>query len=355
MEKRHNLLKSGIGFIISGLFLYLAFRKLDFAKMMQALKGADYFFLLPSIFIVFFSHWVRALRWRYFLSSIKKVAINRLFSSLMIGYSANTVLPAHLGEFIRAYILGKKESIAASTIFATIAIERIIDVLSIIFVMAFTLIIYKSLPNWVKMSGYIMFVFAIVLIFFLIMLKIYTKKILKLVQVLCKPFPRKFTSKIVNITEAFIDGLKVMNRKNDYIIIIGLSIIIWFFYFAVFYINFYTFDFVRTYQLNVTAALVLLVITTISVVVPSSPGYVGTYHWLCQVSLELFSVPRSIGLTFAIVVHALTFFPVFLVGLGLGWKEGVGISKMTDLKNINEISNSNQLKNDVEKSVITEL
>jgi len=64
---------------------------------------------------------------------------------------------------------------------------------------------------------------------------------------------------------------------------------------------------------------------TISVVIPSTPGYVGTYHYLCQVALAMFAVPASEALSFAVVAHAISVMPVMLLGLVCANVEGVSI------------------------------
>ena len=79
------------------------------------------------------------------------------------------------------------------------------------------------------------------------------------------------------------------------------------------------------YNLVWTNSLVLLVITSIALVIPSSPGYIGTYHYLCQLSLAMFGVPVSTALTFATVVHAIDFFPVFILGLIIANHENISI------------------------------
>ena len=117
-----------IGIFIGILFLYVAFRSVDVHKMWQALKTAHYWYLLPAVGTAFFSHYLRAFRWRYLLDPIRRLDTGALFSSLMIGYAANTVVPAHLGEFLRAFVLSKKRRVAMSSVFATIVVERIIDV-----------------------------------------------------------------------------------------------------------------------------------------------------------------------------------------------------------------------------------
>jgi len=327
MRKAKNGLKVGLGLVISLGFLYLAFRQLDFQQMKQAFSQANYWLLLPSLGILFLSHWLRSVRWQILLRPMQKIPVGTLFSALLIGYAANDILPAHLGELIRAYLIGRKRTMPASSALASIVVERIIDVLTLVFLMAVTLILYPF-PDWVKKSGYIMFALALALLGFLVLMKAYTAATMKFIHAILKPFPQKLTQKIEQLSRSFLDGLKPMSNHWNYLFICLLSLLIWACYWGVLYLNFYTFDLVASHQLTPLAGLVLLVITTISVVVPSSPGYVGTYHWLCQVSLELFQVPRALGLTYAIVVHAINFFPVFIVGFILAWKEGIRLSKL---------------------------
>lgn len=327
MKQTKNGLKIILGLLVSIGFLFLAFRQLDFQQMKLAFSQAKYWLLIPSLIIIFTSHWLRSIRWKFLMNPIKEIPVGNLFSALLIGYAANMILPAHLGEFVRAYVLGKKREVPVSSALATIVVERIIDILSIVLILAVTLVIYPF-PGWVKKSGYIMFGFAIGLFIFLILMKRYTEATMKFIHAVLKPFPQSIKQTAEHLSRSFLDGLKPMKSKFDYGIIFVLSILIWLCYWGVLYINFYTFNLATDYQLGVTAGLVMLVITTISVVVPSSPGYVGTYHWLCQVSLELFHVPRAVGLTYAIVVHAINFFPVFFVGFILAWKEGIKLSKV---------------------------
>lgn len=337
MRKLSNTFKILLGFIISGLFLYFAFRKIDFFEMKQSFIKANYLILMPTIIVMFISHWLRSLRWQYLLKPIKKISVTNLFSALMIGYMGNSILPAHLGEFFRAYVIGRKEDISASSTMATIVIERIVDLFSLLIIMAFALILYPF-PDWVRKSGYIMFFFTIGLFIFLILLKKNISKTMAFLKKFLNIFPQKFSQRIERIIYAFLNGIKGLERKRDYVVIAFLSILIWACYWLFFHINFYTFDLFQTYQINAISSLVLLVITTISVVVPSSPGYVGTYHFLCQLSLELFGVDRSVGLTYAIAVHAISILPIALVGLIFAWKEGISLIKLSQKKELSQLT-----------------
>ncbi|MBU2514726.1 flippase-like domain-containing protein [bacterium] len=323
--KNNTVLKLMIGIAISGLFLYLAFGKIDFGKMKESFQNANMWLFIPAIFVQFIAHWVRSIRWQYFLNSIKRVPVSTLFTATMIGYVGNTVLPAHLGEVFRANVVGNKEKISTSSTLATLVIERLIDVLSLLVIMVVALIIYPF-PDWVTKSGYIMFVLTIGLFVFLVLLKQKNDNTVRLLNFGLKLLPKSIAQKVDGIITSFIDGINGMERKRDYLIVFVLSLSIWFFYWLTLLFVFLSFNLFEIYNINIVSSVVLLVITTISVVVPSSPGYVGTYHYLCQLSLELFGVPRSVGLSFAFVAHGLSIIPTAIVGFFFAWR--VGISRL---------------------------
>jgi uncharacterized protein (TIRG00374 family) len=322
-----NIFKLGIGVAISAFFLYLAFRQVDLQKLVNVLKNSNGAILIPAVLVVFASHWFRAVRHGYFLAPIKRIKNSSLFSALMIGYMANTFLPAHLGEVLRAYVIGKKERVSGSSILATITVERIVDVLSLLIIMGLVFMVYPF-PDIVKLSAYLTFIFVMVLIGFLAFVKMKPQKTLRIVEIITKPFPRKIGDKLLELLRSFREGVVALKNRQSYLIVFILSILIWICYAVVFAIGFYAFNFVETYKIPLGASFVLLVITTISVLVPSSPGYVGTYHWLCMISLSLFAVPKSSALGYAIVIHAVKFILVALVGVAFSLKEGIKISKI---------------------------
>jgi uncharacterized protein (TIRG00374 family) len=260
------------------------------------------------------------------LDPIKRLDIGSLFSSLIIGYMANTVTPAHLGELLRAYVLGKKRGVSASSALATIVVERILDVFALLGVMVLAIFVYPF-PRWVKHAGYIMLTGSLCLFVFLILLKKSYARIRRPMNFLMRPLPSHLQEKVWDILQRFVEGIVPLKSGADYPVVIVLSILIWVCYGFIFHLNLLAFDFYNLYNIPWLASLILLVITTIGIVVPSSPGYVGTYHYLCQVSLALFGVPASPALSYATAVHAITFIPVLIAGLILSYYEGLGFMK----------------------------
>lgn len=323
MLKSHKT-KVVIGLLISLVFLFLAFRKVDFSKMYQAFVDANYWFILLGVGVIIFSHWVRAVRWGVLLQPVRRVKISSLFDALMIGYMFNVFLPAHLGEFVRAYVLGKKNPVPASAVFGTIVIERIIDVFTLLLIMALTIVVFPF-PEWVRTSGYISFVFIGILFVILLLMKKYRDATKVLIKKAEKFFPEKFTRKFEELLFSFLDGVVPLKHWYHYITVFLLSVLMWAAYAFIFQLVFYAFDFTSLYSLPWYSVLVLLVVTTISILVPSSPGYVGTYHYLCQLALGLFLVPKGPALSFAVIMHGINILPVLVLGLIILSLEGMSI------------------------------
>ncbi len=313
------------GVLLSLLFIFLAFRQVDFKQMGRAFAEADYWLLIPILAFIFLGLLLRSWRWQYLLAPILPARLPDLFASLAVGYMANTFLPAHLGEFVRAYHASKKTAISASAIFATIVIERLIDIFALLFLMGLALAVFPF-PGWAQKSGMIMLVLVAGLFALLLLMKKYRCRTLAVSNRLTAFFPAAFSKKIHDLIEQFLNGIVALKSAAHYLMVAMLSVLIWVCYAVTFQLLFYAFDFVRIYHLPWSAALVALVITTISVVVPSSPGYVGSYHFLCQLSLGLFSVPKGPALSYAFVLHAINIFPVFFLGLFIISREKISLA-----------------------------
>jgi len=115
------------GLFISVLFVWLALRGLHLEDFWQAVRNADYVWLLPGIAVYFVAVWVRAWRWHYLLQPIRQVPTTRIFPITAIGYMGNNIYPARAGEVLRAVVLQRKHNVAVSASLATIVVERIFD------------------------------------------------------------------------------------------------------------------------------------------------------------------------------------------------------------------------------------
>ncbi len=142
MKKRH--IQFIIGVLISAIFIYLSFRRVEFKKLWETLKSIQYIYTIPFVIITFLSMYLRAVRWKYFLLPNYKFNSNRLFSPLIIGFALNGLFPGRVGEFARPYILYKKDNVPFPVGLATVVIERIFD--GIIILILFALSLYFLPP-----------------------------------------------------------------------------------------------------------------------------------------------------------------------------------------------------------------
>ncbi|MBU1880041.1 MAG: flippase-like domain-containing protein, partial [Chloroflexi bacterium] len=137
--------------LISLVFLALALYNIDLGAVAQALSTANYWFLVPATLITLLGYGIRTVRWQAILyPSLEeghRPGFVRLFPVLVIGFAANNVLPFRAGEFVRAYVLGRREGISASLSFATIVLERVMDGLTLVFYLLVAALLVP-LPDW---------------------------------------------------------------------------------------------------------------------------------------------------------------------------------------------------------------
>lgn len=228
----------------------------------------------------------------------------------MIGFMANNVLPARLGEFVRAYSLGAKENISKSATFATIVIERIFDGFAILFILWLSLLL-SPFPDWVKKASNLFLLMNLFTLAFLVFIEVKRETTLKFFNFIFRLLPASLSSKAKEILEKFIGGLKVFRDIPSLIWILAWSIFIWVVVGISNYFIFLAFDLHPPIQ----ASFILLGIVSLGVMLPSSPGFVGTFQFFCVISLATFGYGKNVSLPFSIVLHASQYFPVTLLGL----------------------------------------
>ncbi len=311
-----------IGILISAVFLYLAFRRVDLPEVIAALEQANYWWLLPGIGFMFISLVIRAYRWRYFIQPIQDVPFKPLFSAMMIGYMANNVFPLRLGEVMRALAIGRSAKISRAAAFATIIVERIIDILSLLVILGFT-VFFHDFPPEIQKAGLAIFFGALTVVLFIVFLMEKTEATLHWVGVFTSPLPDRAKQFIQRLLRSFLTGFEVFRQTHHYVAIILQSLVLWVLYAGIIYVTFLAFDIRLENDTIFVASLVILVMISIGIMIPSSPGFVGTYHYLAMQGLALFGVPEADALSFAIILHITNYIPITLVGLYYFWKENM--------------------------------
>ena len=134
-----------IAFAISLTFLGLVFWSIDFDEFLDAFAEANYFWLIPAVIVYFLAFTLRAWRWQSLLKHLGEVSLGRSYFVATIGYAANNVLPLRLGEFVRAYLLRRNPGLDMTASLATIAVERILDGLTLLLWLGIGLLFFASM------------------------------------------------------------------------------------------------------------------------------------------------------------------------------------------------------------------
>ncbi len=327
-------LQTSLGFLLAGLFVYLAFRGVSFRDLWASLQDVDYVWVALLIPIVVVSHWLRAIRWAYLLSPLKKdIPYRNLFSAVMIGFMVNNVL-TRVGEVTRAIAVGRSENISKSSAFGTVVVERIIDMVTFSFILCMVLILYpRSLDPFFNnidairpffLAGSVLFLAAFVFLFFK------GESLFRLLTILKRLVPRRFESKYQGLVDSFLSGFGVVGMRNKYAMIVVLSLFIYFFYALSLYVPFFAFRSPELHNLDFGAAVVLLAISTIAFAFPA-PGALGTYHTFLTVALVgLYGVDKVTALSFSIITHEAGYIITTVVGLYYFFKDHLRVSEVVD-------------------------
>jgi uncharacterized protein (TIRG00374 family) len=299
-----------IGIIFSSFFLYLAFKDVDFDILFESFKTTNYFLFLFSVLFLFVSFWIRAWRWRYLMIPVKDTTIKKLFAPMMIGYMANSILPLRIGELVRAYAVGRQEDISNSASFATIVVERILDMISMLVVLGIVLIFYPF-PDWVKKGGYLVLILNLIVMVFIIFAINKTDMLLKFISKITLFVPQKVSQSFQSMVQSFVDGLMVLKKAEHYLIIIFFSFLLWITYIAMIFPAFLAYGF----ELPFVAYLVILVMVNFALLIPSAPGQLGPTQYAFVLGLGLFNVQESLALSCSLILHIVQIVSIMIVGL----------------------------------------
>lgn len=320
MKSRIIKLLKILGFLSVGLILlWLAFRNVEFERLVEGLKKANYFWLLPSVAFSCFAFASRARRWILLINPLGfNPSFRNTFHSLMTGYLANLALP-RLGEITRCMALGRKEKIPADQLFGTVVVERTIDFLSLLIILLI-LVIFRGgeINEFLKVSifiplqekvfsilGFRWIIWAVLLLlsaitFFLLIR--YRKNLRKF----------RFIARLFDIAKGIIYGLKTittLERKWEFIF---HTIFIWMNYALMTWIV--VFAVKSTSHITLLDSVFLLVIGGLAMSAPVQSG-LGAYHYIISRGLAFVEgVKIEDGLIYAFLTHESQMILVAILG-----------------------------------------
>lgn len=315
--KAKKFLQVSLSVILLAVCVYYALKGIKLKELWDLIVGANYWWAILPIPIILASHWVRAIRWKRILKPIKQVKSTfDLFSSVMLGYAINCISP-RAGEFVRPYALVRREKMSYSSALGTIVVERVIDVLALVFLLAATFIfqsekVMKGLPMEFDTNKIIVLTLLIVGMFVLAFYPPIGRFFLK---ILIKPFSAKFYNKCEDLYDKFLAGFEIIKVPSEYVMMFVESMLIWLLYTLPMWIMFYSFSFEQVYHLGFEDAILLCVVSGVITTIAPTPGALGLYHVAIQNSMyAIYGIPPAEGLAYATLTHGINYLVQVVVG-----------------------------------------
>ncbi len=316
-----------VGLLISVAFLYFALKGLNLGDFWQAVRSANYWWILPGIAVYFVAVWARAWRWHYLLRPVMKIPTRTMFPITCIGYMGNNIYPARAGEVLRAVILKRRENVPISASLATIIVERIFDgvvMLAFVFVnlpelarvAAFESGFVGNIQN-LALIGTAIFVVALVLFLLAAMFPRFTARIGT--WLIDRLLPARIREKTTGIMLKFLDGLAALRSPFNILMVFVTSVIIWLLETVKYWFVMHAF----TFSVSFFALMLLNGIANLATTIPSAPGYIGTWEAVTKAVLVAYNVPGAEALGYAVVLHVALWLPITLLGAFYMAREGI--------------------------------
>ena len=318
MNKNKRL---ALGLVIALGSFYYTIQNLSYQELMNSILKVNNSYLFVTFIIMTFCYVPRAFRWQLLLSPIKIVKTFELINPMMIGFMGN-FLPGRVGEFLRAYLFGKKFGVSIVSSFATIVVERFFDLIVVIMLFTWIMVFHHnvfesevylvnvSLNNLSKNFGTIALIVVFSLIISLYLLIFKNDKTFSIIRYIVQIFPKKLQFQITEIFRRFSLGLEALKDPISLIKIIILTMIIWTFTILAFYPLALAFEI----QEKSIALLVLLrAMVSIFIVILPTPAYLGSFNAGIFVVLhEIFGESEIIAASFGLVAWTLNTLVVFI-------------------------------------------
>jgi glycosyltransferase 2 family protein len=335
-----------VGALLAVALLALFFRGIDWHALGQALRGANPVFLAGLVLVTVAVYSVRAWRWGDLLAPLGRVGYADLFSATMVGFASGLLVP-RAGELLRPWLISRRHPIPTSAGFATIILERLIDLITVLVLFALYLFVLPPpaqqvegplvLDRWglrlsamalLKLGGGVFFVGAVALLVFLAALHANASGVIGWIERRLARAPRWLAEPLGRILHAFSAGLAVLRAPAPHLAKIGLqSLVIWLLIALGFHLN----HLAVHIDLPFHATFLLIAFLVVGVAIPT-PGTVGGFHAFYLIALsEVYGVDRATAAAAGIAAHALTNLPILVFGLALLGREGLSLGRVAEV------------------------
>ena len=328
-------LRTAIVLALTALLLAWFLRHANLADVWSEIRQGNWWLLAAALAVQVATWFFRTVRWCYLLRPLGNVRFSSAFEATMIGFAAITLLPARAGEVIRPYFLARRENLSASAAFGTVVVERLLDLTTVLILFAGVVLlsrppegaadpgVYRAMQTGAVILGG----GALVGLAVLFILAGRPERIAAIVGQVGRILPARATAALASVAGRFTTGLAIVRQPQRLLIALLLSFPLWLAIALGIWWGARAFHI----ELPLTGSLVLMALLVVGVSVPT-PGGVGGYHEAFRIgATALYAAPNNRAVSAAIVLHAISFVPITVVGLTMMTREGLNLGRVRDL------------------------
>ena len=322
-------------FLLTLGLLAFSFRNANLRGVWEETRRADALPLIVAVAATFSNYVLRAVRWQYLLAPLGRVRFVNAFRATVIGFAASFLLPARAGEVIRPYVLARREHLSAPAAFATVILERLLDLLVVL--MLFGLFVLTVGPgvvagdpaelSRVKIGGVTAMAAAAAGAIVLFVLAGHPDRIGRLARRVEALLPARLATLVSGFVETFTEGLAVMRQPGRLLVSLALSFPLWLSIAAGIWLTSRAFHITFPFA----ASFLVMAVLVVGVAVPT-PGAIGGFHAAYEFAVStFFAAPPDRAVGAAFVLHAISFVPVTILGVLFMVGEGLTLAGARDL------------------------
>jgi uncharacterized protein (TIRG00374 family) len=314
--------------VLTAALLWLFFRDLDVREVWVAIKRAHPGLIALAVAIMMLTYVLRAWRWQMLLAPIGQARFRTAFRTTVIGFTATFLLPARVGEVLRPYLLARQEGFKATATFATVVVERLLDLATVLLLFALALpVAGVDVGPQIRWAGLTVAASALAGLGVLCVLAGHPERLGRWAARLAAVLPARAASAAGRLVTTFAEGLAVLRSPAQLLTAVAWSLPIWITIASTILVCSRAFDLTFSFS----GTFLVLGALAVGVSLPT-PGGAGGFHaaYLFAVT-GFFGADEDVAGAAAIVLHAVSFIPVTIVGLVFMWQDGLTLGGIRGL------------------------
>lgn len=313
-----------LGIVVSvGLVAYIA-STFDLRGAIEAMRLADPRWLALATLAYCLQFPLRGLRWSILLAPIKPVGPRTATEVFAVGFLANNVLPARLGDLTRAVVLAKREGLSASSTFSSVVLERVFDGMTVVAFLSAVLWLDPPPSAWVGTVAVVMAALFLGAALTCGMVAWNDRLVLQLARTFLRWLPPRIVERCVGLIERLAQGFHTLKSPSKTLKTLALSVVIWGAEVVVYVLA----QEALGLSLSPFGLALVMAILTLGLTAPSAPGFFGVYEGLIIAGVGVYGVTDPEAPAFAMTMHLIHFLPGSLFGLFASWRSGLELEEL---------------------------